>query len=315
MRGVFLGTPSIAVPTLEALVSAGHDVPLVVTRPDRPAHRSATPQAPAVKKAAVRLGLQVSQPEKVRGRGFRESLEEVAPDVLVVVAYGKILPRAVLEIPRLAPINVHFSLLPRYRGAAPVQWALAREETTTGVTTMVMSEGLDEGDVLLQQKVAIEPTEHAPRLLDRLAEIGGPLLCRTLDGLRDGTVERRPQDAAAATLAPMLRIEDGIADFVLTARAIEGRVRGFDPWPGVWTRCRGKRVRIVEAAAIEGETTPESCGHVIELKDDALTVACGKGTVLAIRTVQPEGRRAQSARDAVNGRQILPGDDLGHEEG
>ena len=315
MRGVFLGTPSIAVPTLEALVSAGHDVALVVTRPDRPAHRSATPQAPAVKKAATRLGLQVSQPEKVRDRKFRESLEQVAPDVLVVVAYGKILPRTVLEIPRLAPINVHFSLLPGYRGAAPVQWALARGETTTGVTTMVMSEGLDEGDVLLQQEVAIEPAEHAPRLLDRLAEIGGPLLCRTLDGLRDGTVKRRPQDAAAATLAPMLRVEDGVADFALTATEIEGRVRGFDPWPGVWTRCRGKRVRIVEAAATEGETTPESCGHVIELKDDALTVACGKGTILAIRAVQPEGRRAQSARDAVNGRQILPGDDLGHEKG
>jgi methionyl-tRNA formyltransferase len=315
VRGVFLGTPAIAVPTLEALVSAGHDVAVVVTRPDRPAHRSATPRPPAVKEAAMRLGLEVIQPESVRDRKFRESLERVAPDVVVVVAYGKILPQAVLEIPRLAPINVHFSLLPRYRGAAPVQWALARGETTTGVTTMVMSEGLDEGDVLLQQEVDIEPAEHAPRLLGRLAEIGGPLLCRTLDGLRDGTVEPRPQDAAAATLAPMLRIEDGIADFSLTAAEIEGRVRGFDPWPGLWAQRRGKRVRIVDAAAVEGETTPEPPGRVIELKDDVLTAACGKGTILAIRAVQPEGRRAQSARDAVNGRQILPGDDLGHEQG
>jgi methionyl-tRNA formyltransferase len=310
VRGVFLGTPSIAVPTLEALVSAGHDVALVVTRPDRPAHRSAKPRPPAVKEAALRLELEISQPEKVRGRRFRESLERVAPDVLVVVAYGKILPRGVLEIPRLAPINVHFSLLPRYRGAAPVQWALARGETTTGVTTMVMSEGLDEGDVLLQQEVAIEPAEHAPGLLDRLAEIGARLLCRTLDGLRDGSVKPHPQDAAAATHAPMLRIEDGVADFGMSSGEIEGRVRGFDPWPGVWTRCRGKRIRIVEAMASDGETS-EPPGRVLELRDDALRAACGQGTILEIRAVQPEGRRVQGARDAVNGRQILPGDELG----
>lgn len=310
MRAVFLGTPSIAVPTLEMLVSSGHEIALVITQPDRPARRSATPRPPAVKEAALRFGLELSQPGKVRGRSFRESLERVAPDVLVVVAYGKILPRAVLEIPRLAPINVHFSLLPRYRGAAPVQWALAHGETTTGVTTMVMSEGLDEGDILLQQEVAIEPGEHAPALLDRLAELGAPLLCKTLDGLRDGSMTPRPQDPAAATLAPMLRPEDGVADFARVARELEGRVRGFDPWPGVWTRCRGRRIRIVEAAALAGETTSAPPGRVLELRDDALTAACGQGTVLAIRTVQPEGRKAQRARDVVNGRQVVPGDDL-----
>jgi methionyl-tRNA formyltransferase len=310
VRGVFLGTPSIAVPTLEALVSAGHEIALVVTQPDRPVRRSTTPRPPAVKEAALELGLRVSQPVKARGRSFRESLERVAPDVLVVVAYGKILPRSVLEIPRLAPINVHFSLLPRYRGAAPVQWALARGETTTGVTTMLMSEGLDEGDVLLQEEVAVEPGEHAPALLDRLAALGAELLCRTLSGLQDGTIVPRPQDPSAATLAPMLRSEDGVADFRRSAREIEGRVRGFDPWPGVWARSRGRRFRVVEAAALEGETTSAPPGRVLELRNDALTIACGEGTVLAIRTVQPEGRRAQSARDIVNGRQLVPGDDL-----
>jgi methionyl-tRNA formyltransferase len=291
-------------------VSSGHEIALVITQPDRPARRSARPRPPAVKEAALRLGLEVAQPDKARGRSFRESLERVSPDVLVVVAYGKILPRAVLEVPRLAPINVHFSLLPRYRGAAPVQWALARGETTTGVTTMVMSEGLDEGDLLLQQEVAIEPAEHAPALLDRLAEIGARLLCRTLDGLQAGNVTPRPQDPAAATLAPMLRSEDGVADFEQVAREIEGRVRGFDPWPGVWARCRGRRIRIVEAAALDRETTPAPPGRVLELRDDALTTACGQGTILAIRVVQPEGRRAQGARDIVNGRQLVPGDDL-----
>jgi methionyl-tRNA formyltransferase len=310
VKGVFLGTPSIAVPTLEALVSAGHEIALVITQPDRPVRRSATPRPPAVKEAALRLGLDVSQPARTRGRSFRESIERRSPDVLVVVAYGKILPRAVLEIPSLAPINVHFSLLPRYRGAAPVQWALARGETTTGVTTMVMSEGLDEGDILLQQEVDIEPAEHAPALLDRLAEIGAELLCRTLDGLRDGSVAPRPQDPAAATLAPMLRSEDGTADFDQVAREIEGRVRGFDPWPGVWARCRGRRIRIVEAAALDGETTSAPPGRVLELRGEVLATGCGKGTVLAIRSVQPEGRRVQGARDAVNGRQIVPGDDL-----
>lgn len=310
MRGVFLGTPSIAVPTLEALVSAGHEIVLVVTQPDRPVRRSATPRPPAVKDAALRLGLEVTQPSKARGRSFRESIESRFPDVLVVVAYGRILPRAVLDIPRLAPVNVHFSLLPRYRGAAPVQWALARGETTTGVTTMLMSEGLDEGDILLQQEVAIEPSEHAPALLDRLAEIGARLLCRTLDGLLDGSVVPSPQDPAAATLAPMLRSDDGVADFERTAREIEGRVRGFDPWPGLWARCRGRRIRIVEAAALDGETTSAPPGRVLELRGDALTTACGKGSVLAIQSVQPEGRRVQGARDAVNGRQIVPGDDL-----
>jgi methionyl-tRNA formyltransferase len=310
VRGVFLGTPPNAVPTLEALVSAGHDVALVVTRPDRPARRSAKPRPPAIKEAARRIGLEIAQPEKIREPAFLDRLTRAAPDVLVVVAYGKILPRAVLEIPRLAPINVHFSLLPRYRGAAPVQWALANGDPTTGVTTMVMNEGLDEGDVLLQEEIDVEPHEHAPGLMSRLSEVGARLLCRTLDELEGGRIEPRPQDPDAATRAPMLRREDGVADFDLTAREIEGRIRGFDPWPGVWARCRGRRIRLVDARALGDEATSEPPGRVLELRGDVLATACGRGTLLAIRAVQPEGRRVQGARDAVNGRLVLPGDDL-----
>jgi len=310
VRAIFLGTPPSAVPTLEAMVEAGHVVARVVTRPDRPAGRSGAARAPAVKVAGERLGIEVAQPASIRTPEFAQSLRAADPDVLVVVAYGRILPRAILDAARIAPVNVHFSLLPRYRGAAPVQWALAAGETDTGVTTMRMSEGLDEGDVLLQEAVRIEPQEHAPALLERLSGIGAGLLIRTLDGLARGTLAPRPQDPSHASYAPILKPEDGVADFARTAREIEGRVRGFDPWPGVWARRGGRRVRIVEARAVECALVTEPSGRVLALEDDTLLVACGAGTVLAVRAIQPEGRRVLSARDAVNGRQLLPGDDL-----
>ncbi|NIX18796.1 MAG: methionyl-tRNA formyltransferase, partial [Actinobacteria bacterium] len=202
MRVVFLGTPQAAVPTLEALIRSDHEVPLVVTRPDRAVGRSRRPIPPPVKRAATEAGLPVLQPTKVRAPEFRETLASQAPDALMVVAYGRILPRSVLEVPRLGPINVHFSLLPRYRGAAPVQWALARGESRTGVTTMLMSEGLDEGDVLLEREVAIEPGEHAPALESRLAVLGAELALETLTGLAAGRIEPRPQDPERATYAP-----------------------------------------------------------------------------------------------------------------
>jgi len=310
VRAIFLGTPPSAVPTLDALVQAGHAVARVVTRPDRPVGRSGAARAPAVKVAAERLGIEVEQPENIRTPDFAHSLRATDPDVLVVVAYGRILPRAVLDAARIAPLNVHFSLLPRYRGAAPVQWALVAGETSTGVTTMRMSEGLDEGDVLLQETVRIEPQEHAPALLERLSGVGARLLIRTLDGLARGTLTPRPQDPSRASYAPILKRQDGVADFARAAREIEGRVRGFDPWPGVWARRRGRRVRIVEAHAVPGALVTEPSGRVLALEDGTLGIACGGGTVLAVRAIRPEGRRVLSARDAVNGRQLLPGDDL-----
>jgi len=310
VRIVFLGTPGVAVVSLKALLVAGHDVPLVVTRVDRPAGRSGRPAPPPVKRAAAELGLEVYQPTKVRGRAFPEELARHRPDVLVVVAYGRILTRQVLELAPAGAVNVHFSLLPKYRGAAPVQWALAHGETLTGVTTMQIDEQLDTGDILLQREVPIEPGEHAPSLQERLAVVGADLLVETMDRMRDGTLERRPQDPAGASLAPVIHRADGEVDPGLAASEIEGRVRGFDPWPGVWLGREGKRLRWIEATDT-GRVDPAAApGTVFGLEGEGLIVACGGGTLLRVTSIQPEGRRVMSARDAVNGRQIRPGDRL-----
>jgi methionyl-tRNA formyltransferase len=311
VKVVFLGTPESAVRTLEALLAGGHAVPLVVTQPDRPAGRSGAPRPPAVKTAALAAGLPVLQPERVKAPGFRDALAGERPDALVVVAYGRILPQAVLEVAPLGAINVHFSLLPRHRGAAPVQWALARGEEVTGVTTMLMNARMDEGDILLQREVPVEPGEHAPALTRRLADAGAALLLETLAQLPEGTFEPRPQDPVLATYAPLLTARNGEIDPGLTAVEIEGRVRGFDPWPGVWVSRAGKRVRIVDADAVASATTGDPPGTVIGLDGDAFRVACGGGTVLAVRRIQPEGRRAMSSREAMNGRHLAVGDRLG----
>jgi methionyl-tRNA formyltransferase len=311
VKVVFLGTPESAVPTLQALLSGGHAVALVVTQPDRPSGRSGAPRPPAVKAAALAAGLPVLQPERVKAPGFRDALAGERPDALVVVAYGRLLPEAVLEAAPLGAINVHFSLLPRYRGAAPVQWALAGGEEVTGVTTMLMNARMDEGDVLFQREVRVEPAEHAPALTRRLAEVGAAVLLETLAGLQERTIARRPQHPAAATYARLLTASDGQIDPGLSAAEIEGRVRGFDPWPGVWVSRAGKRVRIVDANAIAGAATGEPPGTVIGLDGDAFRVACGDGTVLAVRRIQPEGGRAINSREAKNGRHLAVGDRLG----
>jgi methionyl-tRNA formyltransferase len=307
VRIVFLGTPHVAVPSLTALTEAGHDLQLVVTRPDRPVGRSSRPVAPAVKRAALNLGIELDQPKRVKGTGFADRLRARRPDVLVVVAYGRILPPPVLELAPQGAVNLHFSLLPAYRGAAPVQWALAGGERVTGVTTMRLNERMDEGDILLQREIAVGEGEHAPALQARLADAGCVLLVETLARLEAGTVESRPQDPAGASYAPMLTAADGEIEPSLDARAIEGRVRGFDPWPGVWVRRGERRLRLVEAVALSGEVAEEP-GRVLELTPEGLVIACGAGSRLALRRVQPEGRRVLEVRDAVNGRQIAPGD-------
>ena len=309
MKVAFLGTPDLAVPFLEALVDAGHDVPLVVTQRDRAVGRSRTPQPPPVKRRALELGLPVAQPAKLKSGPFPERLGEIRPDALVVVAYGRILPRFLFEAPRHGSINVHFSLLPKYRGAAPVQWCLARGETVTGVTTMRISEGLDEGDILLRERVEIEPGEHAPALGRRLAAAGVPLLLRTLRGIEADTIRPEPQDHASATLAPILRKDDGRPPIDMTASEIEGRVRGFDPWPGVWFRFRGRRIRILEASA-RPDRSDAPAGRIESLEADSLVVAFGGGTRLGIRRLQPQGGKPMAARDAVNGRHVVPGEEL-----
>lgn len=310
VRIVFLGTPAGAVPCLEALLAAGYEVPLVVTQPDRPAGRSGTPLAPAVKQRSLRAGLRVFQPERVRRPEFLDAVASVRPDALVVVAFGRILPEPVLDVAPQGAVNVHFSLLPRYRGAAPVQWALAAGETVTGVTTIRMNALMDEGDVYLQAEVSVEPGEHAPALTARLATVGASLLLETLARVLEGSIEPRPQDPELATYAPRLRASDGEVSPALPAAAIEGRVRGFDPWPGAWIRHRGRRIRILDARATGGEPRGEAPGTVLDLTADGLPIVCGGGSVLAVRSLQPEGRRAMTARDAVNGRQLPPGETI-----
>ncbi len=319
MKLAFLGTPAPAVPSLRALLDAGHDVRLVVTQPDRAVGRSGTLKPPPVKQAALEAGLEVAQPRKVRGPKFHERLRALDLDVLIVVAYGRLLPGSLLDLTPGGALNVHFSLLPRYRGAAPVQWALARGEAVTGVTTMQINEQLDEGDVLLRRETPIEPDEHAPALSRRLSDMGAELIVETLAALDGNAVIPEPQDHSLATFAPVLSPADGVWSPEWTAGDIEGRIRGFDPWPGVWARRKRKRLRLIDGAALSGVTTEEPAGTVLGLEEDGLRVACAGGSVLAFLgatsdwtqpQVQPDGRRAQSARDAVNGRQLAPGDVL-----
>jgi methionyl-tRNA formyltransferase len=310
VKVVFMGTPETALPALDAILAAGHVVPLVVTQPDRPVGRSKSPRPPPVKTFALARGLSVIQPFKVRTVEFHHAIVAACPDVLAVVAYGRILPRPVLEAAPHGAINLHFSLLPAYRGAAPVQWALARAESETGVTTFRLDEGLDTGELLAQRPVSIEPGERAPALLGRLAIAGAPLLVETLAGLATGTLTPVRQDERRATLAPILTRHDGDWDPAWTASELAGRVRGFDPWPGVWAVRSGKRLRIVEARAESAMTTGASAGTIVELDGEAVRIACGGGTSVLVGQVQPEGGRSMSARAAVNGRLLLPGDRL-----
>ncbi len=308
MRVAFLGTPSAAVPALDALAVAGHDLVAVVTQPDRPSGRHRTPRPPPVKVRAIERGIPVHQPPSAKDGALREILEAAAPDVLAVVAYGKILPPDILRVPTFGGVNVHFSLLPAYRGAAPVQWALARGESRTGVTTMRIEEGLDTGAVYLAREVAIDDGEHAPALQARLAEVGARLLVETLDALGRGAIEPRPQDDSLATLAPILERADGAFAPSWSAAEIEGRVRGFDPWPGVWARRGNGRIRLVDVKALPGARTGESPGRVFAYRDDEFLLACAAGTVLAVGAVQPEGRRVLRSSEARNGRHLAEGD-------
>jgi methionyl-tRNA formyltransferase len=310
VKVAFLGTPACGLPSLEALLAAGHRVTLVVTQPDRPTGRSGVPQAPPVKRLALERGIPVAQPSKVRTPAFVDTLAAESPEILVVVAYGRILPRPVLDLAPRGAINVHFSLLPRYRGAAPVQWALARGEKVTGVTTMQISEELDAGGILLQRAVPIEPGEHAPQLLDRLARLGSALLVETLELLEHGTLGATPQDPSQATCAPALSPSDGEADLTLPAGELEGRIRGFDPWPGVWARRSGRRIRLVDGVALSLAPGAGPPGRVLGLTEAGLVIACGEGSCLGVRRLQAEGRRVIDAKDAMNGRVLVPGDQL-----
>jgi methionyl-tRNA formyltransferase len=310
MRLVFCGTPPFAVPSLERLVAAGYDVRLVVCQPDRPQGRGMELAAPAVKQAAQRLGLPIAQPEKIKNNEeFRKRLTEIAPDAIVVVAYGRIIPQWMLHLPPLGNINVHGSLLPKYRGAAPIQWAIANGETATGITTMRLDEGLDTGDMLLKRAMPVAPEDSAVTLAPRLAELGAELLVETLLELQRGTLEPVPQDDSLATLAPPLKKEDGLVDFNRTAQEIHNRWRGFQPWPGAYTHFRGKNLKLISIRP--AGAAPLLAPGELHATGESLIAGCGQGTALELLQVQPEGKKAISAREFLSGYRPAAGERLG----
>ena len=300
MRLVFLGTPEFAVPSLERVLEAGHQILAVVTQPDRPQGRGHALAAPPVKEAALRLGLPVHQPERIRAPEVAGFLAALQPDAMVVVGYGKIIPQSMLDIPPLGIFNLHASLLPKYRGAAPIQWAIANGETRTGVTTMRIDAGLDTGGILLQAETAIGPEETALELSARLAPLGADLLVETLARLQDGTLEPVPQDSAQASFAPVLRKEDGWIDWTSAAVQIHNCIRAFVPWPGSTTRFRGHPMRIW-SARVSGPLAG-ICGSLHPDKG-RLFASCGAGS-LELLELQLEGKRRMSAADFLNGHQV-----------
>jgi methionyl-tRNA formyltransferase len=307
---VFCGTPQFAVPTLEKLAAAGFHIELVVTQPDRPKGRGLELVASPVKRSAVELNIPVTQPERIKtNEEFRHRLVALQPDAIIVVGYGRIVPQWMLDLPRLGNINLHASLLPKYRGAAPIQWAIARGETVTGVTTMRIDAGLDTGDILLQMELKIGEDDTSVTISPVLATIGAELMVETLVGLQSNTVQPKPQDNARATLAPILKKEDGQIDFSRTAAEISNRIRGFQPWPGAYTKFRGKTLQILRAGR-STVTLPLSPGEM-RTSGDILLVGCGDGTALELGEVQLEGKKRSAARDFVHGYRPSPREKLG----
>jgi len=308
VRLVFLGTPAFAVPTLEAIVAAGHEVAAVLTQPDRPRGRGQHPAASPVKETAARLGLTVYQPERVRRPEAVEYLRGLGCEAMVVVGYGQIIPQSVIDLAPLGIINVHASLLPKYRGAGPIQWAIVRGETHTGVTTMRINAGLDTGDMLLKAETEIGPDETAVELGQRLSVMGARLLAETLERLQSGRIVPEPQDDSQATLAPLLKKEDGVIDWSQPVQAIHNRVRGFQPWPGAQTRFRGTPLHVWKTRVAGQGSADGVPGAVAGVRPT--TVRCGDG-LLELVEVQLEGRKRISAGDFANGQRLKENEVLG----
>jgi len=309
---VFCGTPSFAVPTLERLVEAGHSVPLVVTQPDRPRGRGMEVAISPVKDAAIRLGIAVLQPATIKNNSeFRDQLAAIGPDAIIVVGYGRIIPQWMIDLPRLGNLNLHASLLPKYRGAAPIQWAIANGESVTGVTTMRIDAGLDTGDILMQREIPISPEDTAETLAPKLASIGAGLMVETLRGLESGQVRPAPQDHTQATLAPILKKEDGRMDFSRTAHDLFNRLRGFQAWPGAFTTFRGKTLQVHRAQPAQHAV--RLMPGQIAVEGTRLFVGCGKDkdTALELIAIQLEGKRRMTAQEFINGYRLKSGDHLG----
>lgn len=301
MRIVFMGTPDFAVPCLQRLLEDGHEVPAVFTQPDKPVGRHAVLTPPPVKQLALSRGIPVYQPTKMRDGTVAALLRELAPDCLVVVAYGRILPQEILDVPPRGCVNIHGSLLPRYRGAAPIQWSVIRGETVTGVTSMFMDAGMDTGDIIDTLTTPIGENETAGELFERLAPLGARLLSTTLAAIADGTVTRRPQNDAEATMAPMLEKAMGRLDLTRPAQELHNQVRGMNPWPGAFCTAGGKTLKIHETRVAAGSGAPGTL-----LCADPVTVACGEGA-LQLVTVQPEGKPRMAAEAWLRGARLPQG--------
>jgi methionyl-tRNA formyltransferase len=309
MRIVFMGTPESAVPSLERLLTDGHEVVAVWTQPDKPAGRGDKMHSPAIKQFALEHGLPVEQPKKIKTQEAKELFASYDADAAVVVAYGRILPPEFLRAPRRGCINVHFSLLPLYRGAAPANWAIVNGEVKTGVTTMFIEEELDSGPILLQRETMIGHTETAPELMQRLADIGADLLSETFAQL--DRITPRPQHDQAATFAPLLSKQHGLVNWLNKAATIERCVRGFQPWPSAYTHYKSHRLILWQADASETKLMDGRAGEVLVAHGDDLVVKCGDETTLRLIEVQPEAKRRMSIRDFLNGTHLKVGDRFG----
>jgi methionyl-tRNA formyltransferase len=311
MRIVFCGTPAFAVPTLKAILAdPNHTVVAVITQPDRPSGRGQQISFSPVKQAALDAGIAVRQPEKIRAPEAKELLQTFGPECFVIIAYGQIIPAGLLPISKCGWINLHASLLPKYRGAAPINWAIANGELKTGLTTMRIDVGMDTGDMLLQEDVDVAPSDTAPALAARMSEIGAALMLETLRGLDNGQVTPKKQNDALATYAPLLKKEDGRIDWDLRARNIYNRMRGFMPWPGAFTSFRGKTCQIW-GEPVHRERAPEAPGTIL-LENGEVRVACGDATVLRVLTVKQEGRSEVTAQEFANGARLADKERFGH---
>jgi len=307
-RILFMGTPRFALPSLQVVIDREETVIGVVTQPDRPSGRGQQVVMPPVKELAMRHNLPVYQPLKVRDQHFIQQVQALAPDLIVVVAFGQILPRALLDIPPRGCINVHASLLPAYRGAAPINWALINGETVTGVTIMLLDEGMDTGDILLQKTVSIRPDDTAATTHDRLAESGAVLLGEALDELRSNGWKRIPQDHTQATYAPILKKEDGLIQWSKSAREIHNQVRGMNLWPGCFTFFRGKLLKIYHTGVLE-KNEGAIPGKITAVGDSGFVVSTGSGTLL-IQELQIEGKKKMPAGDFIKGQGIKVGEEF-----
>ncbi len=314
MRIIFMGTPEFAVPSLQALLESEDEVVGVVTQPDRPKGRGQTLTPPPVKELALRAGKPVIQPTKMKDPAFLEALKAWQPEVIAVAAFGRILPPAILALPPKGCINVHGSLLPKYRGAAPIQWAIVNGERETGITTMLMDEGMDTGAMLLREPVPIDPADTSGTLAERLAQVGARLLIETLRRLKAGQLHPIAQDHSQATLAPIIKKEDGLIDWTASAQAIANRVRGFTPWPGAYTFAGPDRWTIWKAEPLTEAAPPSAPGTIVRATKEAIVVCTGSG-LLAVTLLQPAGGRRMATGEYLAGHPVAVGLTLGSPPG